>query len=952
MLPGANILHCEQCGARLPPGTDGLSCLHCLLRGGLEAGPNEAAVSPIDLGTRLYQHYEVLTQPDGSAWELGRGAMGVTYKARDLNLQVPVALKVLNSRLSVHPGARRRFLQEAQAAAQLRHPNVASVFHFGVVNALPITRSAVTASAPGDDEIESGDCFYAMELVEGETLEARLRRAGSLTPAEALEIAAQVAGALVAAEKHGLVHRDLKPANIMLLPRDVNGREGEVWVKVIDFGVAQLAAGNSGASNAGFLGTPEFCSPEQLHNGQVDARADIYALGATLWYALTGKPPRPQQPARKSQAAALPITPLTERGVPALLAELLQGMLAADPRDRPRSAVALAEALRKCREQLSERPAPIAARAPRRIRYAIAGAVAAAVAGLACWWWWSGAIPNDKSIAVLPFTNLGNDPRNIFLVDGIEGDLLSSLVKISDLKVISRLSASRFPANQPRDLLAIGRALGVRHVLEGRVGRDGDRVLVQLSLVDTRDQHVLWTERYDRTIADTISLQGQVATEIVDELNAELTPQERVEISAQPTRNPDAYLLYLRARKFENSPTFAISDFEAAFTLCTQALALDPQFALAHARLAAICGQLYRSLGPNEELKRRAHAELREALHLEPGLGEAHLAMGLCYYRIDRDFERALPELELAGRLLPNDPEPDAFIAYIKRRQGKWQEARRRLERVVTRDPQNVSYAEELFATACLLREWKSADEHVRHTRELAPMLPQVKIEQAYLAFWRKGDLGPVRKVFAEIHDYGDPEGNLAWARWDAAMIARDSPRAQAAIDGFPFETFPAVFSVPVSKAYLRGCIRLAQGDNAGAQTLFASARPAMEAEVRAHPNDALRHDHLGLLYAYMGRKADAIREGEQAASLQPAERDAYDGPERLCTLALIHARTGDPEKAIEMIESLLRRPGCVSFYEASMSLSDLRLRWEWDPLRADPRFQKILGGPEPTTLY
>ncbi len=351
-------------------------------------------------------------------------------------------------------------------------------------------------------------------------------------------------------------------------------------------------------------------------------------------------------------------------------------------------------------------------------------------------------------------------------------------------------------------------------------------------------------------------------------------------------------------------------------------------------------------------MKTRAHAEAEEALRLQPNLGEAHLARGLCFYHIERDFARALPEFEMARRLLPNDSEPDSFIAFIRRREGKWRETRRLLEGVTARDPRNLSYEEELFATACLVRDWASAAVHGDRIVALAPNFSQVEIERAYLSIWRNGDLAPVRNVFAKYPDYGDPEGDTAWARWDAAMVDRDFDRAQAALDGFPFETLPSVFSAPLPKSYLEGCIKLAQGDEAQARELFESARLPMEAETLAHPENALRHARLGLLYAYMGRKADAIREGELAVRLQPTSRDAYDGPQKLCNLALIHARVGDVDEAITMIESLLQKPGCVSFYEATMSLSDLRLRWQWDPLRADPRFQKILAAPEPTTVY
>jgi tetratricopeptide (TPR) repeat protein len=352
-------------------------------------------------------------------------------------------------------------------------------------------------------------------------------------------------------------------------------------------------------------------------------------------------------------------------------------------------------------------------------------------------------------------------------------------------------------------------------------------------------------------------------------------------------------------------------------------------------------------------LKASANAEAGKALQLEPGLGEAHLTKALCFYRTERDHKKALPELEIAQRLLPNDTEAESVIAYIHRRRGNWRAARAGLEHALSRDPRNRIFEQELHATACLLRDWPAAAERATRAVNLSPEIGSLKAERALVDFWRSGDLVPLQKCFAAIPGYGDPEGNLSWERWDAAMIARNFQDAGAALDRFPFETLPSVLSAPVPKSYLAGCTWLAQGDEIKAAEMFESARPAMEAETAANPDNALRHARLGLLYAYMGRKADAIREGEKAVQLTPVSDDAIDGHQWLCNLALIHARLGNNDKAISMIERLLREPGCVSpLDEACLTLWDLRLRWQWDPLRKDSRFQKILDAPEPATVF
>ena len=660
------VQQCEQCGAPLLERREESGCLHCLLQVGMGPDRAEAASSPADFGTRSYHHYEILLREDGSPWELGRGAMGVTYKAIDVNLKMPAALKVLNGRFSALPDARKGFLQEAQAAAQLRHPNVASVFHFGVVNVLPASDSSPEKEA----DPAHGDCFFAMEFIEGETLENLLRRQGPISAAFAAQIGLQVARALAAAEKRGLVHRDLQPANIMVLAADgaaLNENfkpSEEAWVKVIDFGLAQPARVGGGNSDIRdkFLGTAKFASPEQLEGHPLEIRSDIFSLGCILWYALTGKVPFPTENRREQ---VLSTDQLVEHDVPPAMIRLLKSMLAYEPSSRPSSAAELCELFKECHREISSKREHGVQPSRFRQRQAVglAFGLAAILLALAFYLHESSAPVDDKSIALLPFRNLSPKSGQSFFAEGLEDDLVASLVKIRDLRVISRKSAANFSANAERDLPAIGRALGVRHVLQGSLRQTGSRIVLQVSLVDSQTGRVRWAENYDRTLEDSISLQSELAAAIVDALDATLTPQEQHEIQAKSTTNPDAYLLYLRGLKFENAPIFAISDYEAARTLYAQALALDPNFALAHARLSSTLGLLYRFRGPEEALKNDAFREAREALRLQPGLGAAHLAKACCYYRIDRDFRHALPELEIARRLLPNDPEPASLVA-------------------------------------------------------------------------------------------------------------------------------------------------------------------------------------------------------------------------------------------------------------------------------------------------
>ncbi len=942
-------LLCEQCGAPLHSRDGEIDCLHCLLTAGIESGTGEAG-SPNESATRFYQHYEILTRPNGLSWELGRGAMGTTYKAHDRNLDTPVALKIINARFSARPDARQRFLREAQAAARLRHPNVASVFHFGTINTLPDPEGKPLSA---EENAEAGDCFYAMEFIEGETLEARLRRTGPLPPLLALQVAMQVTRALAAAEKRGLVHRDLKPSNIMLAMEEENsairGEPGESWVKVIDFGLAKFDR-EEPIGGAKFSGTVAFSSPEQIEGREVDGRADIYSLGVTLWYSLTGNVPS----TGSGEGTPLPATQLAERGVPPPVIALLESMLAPNPQDRPASAVALAEVLQRCLENLaSDRQPRSGLLAGHRWRAWAAALGLAAVLIAGAIYFLSARPPSeDKSIAVLPLKNLSHDTGDAFFAEGLEDDILSRLIKIRDLKVISRLSSLRYPADAPRNLPEIGRSLGVRHVLQGSLRRQGNRVLLNVALIDTLNGHELWAERYDRTLADAITLQGELANAIADALDARLSPQEKIDVHDKSTRNPDAYVLYLRGRRFDNSPTFAISDNEAAQALYSQAIALDPSFALAHARRGAVLAFLYRFRGPSDELRDNAYAEVEEALRLRPDLGEAHLAKGLCLYRIDRDFDRPCQSwktragfcLTTLRRIVSSLIFIAAAANGIKRARG-WNESFRAIRAM---SPTRKSFTPRaIFCATGLTRPSISARR--KRSRQRRTLLA---VEGALVDLWRDGNLAPLHKVFAGIKSFGDPEGSLAWMRWDAALLERDFPAAEEAIDMFPFETLPSVFGAPVPKSYLKGCIALASGDRAQAQELFEISRPVLEAEALAHPESELRHARLGVLYAYMGRKAEAIREGKRAIELKPVASDAYDGPEQLCMMALIYAWVGEPDQAIAIIRKQLPAPAGVFFYEASMSWWELRLRWEWDPLRKDPRFQEIVAHPEPPTIY
>src|SRR6266496_3816587 len=490
---------CTTCGGPLTQG----ECLRCLVSLGFLSDSQQP--DKVENGRRLmpgplkYDHFEVEVGADGFPVELGAGAMAITYRARDTVLNSTVALKVIDRTVAQNPGARSRFLREARAAAQIRHPNVARVSHYGE---------------------QEGECFYVMELVEGETLEASVRREGPMSLSLALEVIEQTARALAAAEACGVVHRDIKPSNIML----ESDPSGALIVKVIDYGVAKVldpeAERGAEQTQTGFIGTPAFASPEQFAPSEqmkIDTRSDIYSLGATFWYLLSGRVPfvgRTLREVAAKQAEELPLEQLKTAHVPARVVALLQSMLAVDPAKRPQTARELLSAIHRCYTKFS------AEARLRRKRSIVAAAGATAVVGAIAIGTWlyqrvQSSAEMERSIAVLPFENRSEDKANAYFAEGIQDEILTRLSKIADLKVISRTSTQHYKS-APENLAEIGKQLGVAHILEGSVQRSGDGVRVNVQLIKAANDSHLWGDTFDRKLTDIFSVESEVAKAIAN----------------------------------------------------------------------------------------------------------------------------------------------------------------------------------------------------------------------------------------------------------------------------------------------------------------------------------------------------------------------------------------------------------------------------------------------------
>ncbi len=553
----------------------------------------------------------------------------------------------------------------------------------------------------------------------------------------------------------------------------------------------------------------------------------------------------------------------------------------------------------------------------------------------------SAVVVPEKSIAVLPFANLSTDQENAFFSEGMQDDILTALSKIADLKVISRESVASYIAGSHRNLREIGKELGVSQVLEGSVRRAGDTVRVTAQLIDTRTNMHVWAETYDRNLADVFAIQTEIAQRIATALQAKLAAEEKARLGAKPTDNSQAYVLYLTALGKE------WKDEVAAEQLYVQAAAADPRFALAYAR-ASLLNSKIASHGNSRERKAKARAQAEEALRLAPTLAEAHMALGLSLYWGEKRFDAALKEFEIAAATSPNNAKIYSYIGGIYRRQGRWREAMESCERALSLDPRNTSIVFFAANNHFSMRDWPAATAGYTRALELEPDDVFPKVYLAYLEVYRNGNPAAGRTFLAGP----DSRSLIALARRDLAMLERDYVAAEKILSDMPDGEF--FYDEEFPRTFFQGQTALARGDIESAQRYFSAAASIMEGWTRDDPDEPERHARLGLLYAYMQRKEDAIREARRAVELEPESGDAFHGAEHAAYLALVYALTGEQDQAITLIEHLLSVPGLASVppNPFSMTLSDLRLRWEWDALRSNPRFQRILAGPEPKVIY
>ena len=552
----------------------------------------------------------------------------------------------------------------------------------------------------------------------------------------------------------------------------------------------------------------------------------------------------------------------------------------------------------------------------------------------------------EKSIAVLPFENLSANQETAFFTDGVQDEILSDLAKIADLKVISRTSVMQYKTVRARNLSEIGRQLGVAHVVEGSVQREGNRVRINAQLIDARTDAHLWAQTYDRDLADIFAIQSEIAQTIADQLQARMSPREKAAIAQPSTTDPVAQRLYAQALQLAalaSNPDGKEALLQA-ITLLDEALARDPRFLDAYGLLSAAHIDLY--WGGFDHTPARlelARATNERAAAVDPDAGDVHLMQANYAYKAFRDYDRARAELELARKTLPNAAIVYVLTASIDRRQGRWSDATQNWERGVSLDPRNYR---NLVETAFTYQAQRRFDESAHMFERALSGIPTDHFARAQLAqipFFKNADVETWRtQLTAIINEDPKAATEIGNDLVNCALAERDSALATRALQSIRAEGLPDSYNNSLwARDWFVGLAARTFGDETKARAAFNSARTVEERIVHDQPDYAPAWSRLGLIDAGLGRKEDAIREGRRACELLPVTKDAMDGPSYIINLATIYAWTGEKDLALEQLAISAKIPAGVTYGE-------LKLYPQWDSLRGDPRFEKIVAALAP----
>ena len=925
---------CTKCGSTSRVG-HGL-CLKCLLSAGINGngnGEHSAIEQTLDdllhdipgkNGDWLLGNYQILE-------EIGRGGMGVIYRARQRHSRRIVALKRISSYHADSQDTLMRFRREAQAAANLDHPNILPIYEVS--------------------ESHDGLPFFSMKFAGGGSL---LEAAPALRsePRRAVVLMAKVSRAVQYAHEQGILHRDLKPGNILL-----DGR-GEPLVS--DFGLAKWLEPTSHLTRTPTVfGTPGYIAPEQVNGsaGNLTPGADVYSLGAVLFDLLTGQPPFTGEHALKTiQQATQKPAPRLRNLVPALdrdLETICAKCLEREPQARYRSAGELADDLERWLHGHSIVARPVSPpehlwrwvrRNPLVAQMAALLLVMATAVGVMISKARTVNSPAASGIAVLPFESLSSDKENTFFADGVYDGVLTKLLKLANLKVINHNSVAKYRG--ARDTMEIGRALNVAYVLKGSVRRDADRMHVNAELIGTRKNARIWTEQYDRNSNDIFALQLEIAQKVADKLGLGVSPAEKSALRETPTGDLIAYEAYLRAKDLLYDIALSTrqqEDLFEAVQLLDQAVARDPDFFDAYCQLEGAHDRIF-FLGFDHTDARLKLSEtvIQSIRRLRPESGETHLALAQHYYYANRDYDRARQELVLAHLTLPNESRIPLLAGYIDRRQGRWEKALEEINQALALNPRDFSVLQQIALTYEALGRYREMTGTLDRVLALSPKDIPSRVLRALADVEQQAEVRPFHTAIDTILTE-DPNASLCFVNpWLFLVLRARDPTAvgRALFNMAGCGCFDE--SVPFPSGWCEGQLARWRGDESAALTAFNSARNELSEMVQNQPDYAAALCALGVVDAVIGNKEDAIREGERAVELMPVSKNAIEGATLVRYLAAIYAWTGEKDRAIQRLAETTYLPG------SHISYGYLKLHPLWEPLRSDPRFQAIVNSLAP----
>src|SRR6266542_1976697 len=853
--------------------------------------------------------------------EIGRGGQGVVFRARQKSLNRTVALKVISLGQWASKAHLKRFRLEAEAAARLEHPGIVPIHEVGE---------------------RDGSCYFSMKFIEGGQLDEVARRE-PMPIRHTVELIAKVARTVHYAHEHGILHRDIKPGNILL---DAKGEP-----HLTDFGLARLVETESSVTQTlDVIGTPSYMAPEQAvgNNAAVSSATDVYGLGAVHYQLLTAQPPFAGGTTYETIKLLLDTEPKKPRllnpKIDRDLSTICLKCLEKDPKRRYLSALALAEDLERWLkyEPILARHAGIFTRGKKWVRRkptrALLAASLIALAAALGWNVWRSELihhPVTTGVAVLPFENLSEQKENAAFADGVQDDILTKLAKIAGLKVISRTSVMDYRGK--RNVRQIGNELRVSHVLEGSVRRTGTHLHLNAQLIDTRTDTHVWVEQYDRDLNDVFAIQSEIAQKVAGQLHAKITPAEKVAIESKPTGDLVAFDLYSRAKVADS--------LMQAVDLLNGAVARDPSFLDAYCQLAFAHDQIYfDAIDRTPARLAMAKDAIDSAFRLKPDSGEAHFAQAVHLYRGYGDYDGALAELEVARQTLPNNARIFQMIGFIQRRQGHWEDSRRNLERAAELDPRDLQTLGTLSSDYARFRRYAEAKGWL--ARALAVAEPDDVLMKLALPSWEldvNANTRPLHEAIDSLRATNPAAVRSATAEnWlFCALAERDGAAATQALSALGDKEIRIVDQVQFNRAFVEGLIARMTNDEQKAQSAFTAAHAEQEKIVAAQPDFGPSWCVLGMIDAGLGRKEEALREGRRALELLPVEKDALVGQYLVRYFAVIAAWVREKDLACEQLAIAIRPPSNVRYGE-------LKLMPWWDPLRGDPRFEKIVASLAP----